>query len=60
METEVKFENINYREAVRYLAMNWSKKICRMSDVRKLLPWMENQQAGQQAWYDRVWTNGPG
>jgi hypothetical protein len=39
METKMKFENIDYKEAVRYVALNWSAEQCRMSKLRRVLPW---------------------
>ena len=47
METEVKLENINYKEAVRYLALNWTEKECRMSEVRRALPWRLSKQGSR-------------
>ena len=47
IETDVKFENINYKEAVRYLALNWTEKECRMSDVRRTLPWRLSKQGSR-------------
>lgn len=39
METDIKFENINYKEGVRYLALNWSEMDCRTSSLGRVLPW---------------------
>ena len=38
LESDMKFENIDYKEAVRYIAMHWSESQCRMSDLRRVLP----------------------
>ena len=38
MNTEIRFDNVNFKEAVRYLALNWSKAECRTSPLRRVLP----------------------
>ena len=43
MESKVKFVNVDYREAVRYIAMNWSAQRCGQSDLRRVLPWRTNK-----------------
>ena len=44
IETEIKFRNIYYKEAVRYIALNWTEMECKMSKIRKLLPWRTKKQ----------------
>ena len=39
LETDITFANVNYKEAVRYIALMWTKQECRMSDIRRVLPW---------------------
>ena len=38
MESDMKFDNINYKDGVRYLALNWSEQECRTSRLRRVLP----------------------
>ena len=38
METEIKWGNIDYLEAARYIALNWSELQCRRSDLSRVLP----------------------
>ena len=38
-KSKIKWEGINYMEAVRYIALNWSEEKCRGSNLRKFLPW---------------------
>ena len=38
-KSTIKWEGINYMEAVRYIALNWSEEKCRGSNLRKFLPW---------------------
>ena len=38
MESKVKFEGVNYREAVLYVALNWTAQQCRLSKLRRVLP----------------------
>ena len=38
MNTTMKFHNINYKEAVRYIALNWTAKQCKMSGLARVLP----------------------
>ena len=44
LETDMKFLNINYKEGVRYLALNWSEKECRTSNLRRVQPWRANNR----------------
>ena len=39
MKSDIKWEGINYLEAVRYIALNWTESRCRSSNLRKVLPW---------------------
>ena len=36
--SDLKFSNIEYLEATRYLALNWSTEKCRDSRLRRVLP----------------------
>ena len=38
MRTDIKFENVDYLEAARYLALNWTTEECRQSKLRRVLP----------------------
>ena len=38
MRTDLKFSSIDYLEATRYLALNWSEDEVRRSDLRRVLP----------------------
>ena len=44
LETEIKFKNIDFKEAIRYIALNWTEKECRTSNIWKLLPWRSKKQ----------------
>ena len=35
---DIKFENIDYLEAARYIALNWTSEQCRRSKLRRILP----------------------
>ena len=37
--TDMVFSNVDYLEATRYLALNWSQEDCRSSCLRRVLPW---------------------
>ena len=37
--TQVKWTNVAWLEAARYLALNWNEKQCRESPLRRILPW---------------------
>ena len=37
--SNIKWEGVNYMEAVRYIALNWPESKCRSSSLRKVLPW---------------------
>ena len=37
--TDMVFSNVDYLEATRYLALNWSQEDCRNSCLRRVLPW---------------------
>ena len=38
LKSEIKWSNIDYFEAARYLALNWSEEQCRSSKLRRILP----------------------
>ena len=38
LESEMKWEDIDYMEAARYVALNWDEVKCRKSKLRKILP----------------------
>ena len=38
-KNNIKWEGINYMEAVRYIALNWTEAQCRSSKLRRVLPW---------------------
>ena len=38
LESEMKWEDIDYMEAARYVALNWEEEKCRKSKLRKILP----------------------
>ena len=39
LKSNIKWEGINYLEAVRYIALNWPEDKCRQSKLRRVLPW---------------------
>ena len=45
LETKLEFDNVDYREAVRYIALKWSAQECRLSDLRRVLP-VRNKKCG--------------
>ena len=47
LETDIKFFNINYKEAVRYLALTWTEQECRLSDLRGVLPWRASKSGAR-------------
>ena len=44
IRTDMKFENVDYLEATRYLALNWSQEECRKSPLRRVLPWRRKRK----------------
>ena len=38
MKTNVKWANVDYLEAARYLALNWSAERCKTNTLRRILP----------------------
>ena len=38
MDSEMKWEQADYLEAVRYIAINWDEVKCRTSPLRRVLP----------------------
>ena len=47
LETDITFANVNYKEAVRYIALMWTKQECRMSDIRRVLPWRASKSGAR-------------
>ena len=39
LTTDIIWDGINYMEAVRYIALNWSEEKCKSSKLRRVLPW---------------------
>ena len=39
LESNISWEGVNYMEACRYIALNWTEERCRSSKLRKILPW---------------------
>ena len=39
LKTDLKFENVDYLEAARYLVLNWTEKEVKTSGLRRVLPW---------------------
>ena len=40
----ITWEGVNYMEAVRYIALNWTEEMCRKSKLRRVLPWRRKRQ----------------
>ena len=38
LATDLQFSNVDYLEATRYLALNWTQEQCRQSPLRRVLP----------------------
>ena len=38
LKSNIKWEEIDYREGVRYLALNWDLEKCKSSNLRRVLP----------------------
>ena len=38
LKNNIKWEGINYMEAVRYIALNWTEVQCKSSKLRRVLP----------------------
>ena len=45
METYLEFDKVDYKEAVRYIALNLSAQECRLSELRRVLP-VRNKTGG--------------
>ena len=43
-QTNMRFSNIDYLEAVRYLALNWTQEECMRSGLRRVLPWRRKKR----------------
>ena len=38
IDSRVEFEEIDYLEGCRYVALNWTEAMCRSSELRRVLP----------------------
>ena len=38
LDSTISWDNIDYLEATRYIALNWTKEECEKSDLRRVLP----------------------
>ena len=38
MKTDIKWSHIDFMEAVRYIALNWTEEQCKKSSLRRVLP----------------------
>ena len=38
LESEIKWQEVDYLEAARYVALNWSEEECKASGLRRILP----------------------
>ena len=43
LTSNIKWEGIDFMEAVRYIALNWSENQCRGSKLRRVLPWRRSR-----------------
>ena len=43
-ETDMKFSNVDFLEATRYLALNWDQDTCNRSRLRRVLPWRRGKR----------------
>ena len=59
METEIEFDNINYKEAARYCAMNMRAEECQISPLKRVLPWRA-KVGGMRPGVTGVGPMGPG
>ena len=41
MKTDIKWSHIDFMEAVRYIALNWTEEQCKMCNLRRVLPTRE-------------------
>ena len=39
LKSGIKWQEIDYLEGARYVALNWSEQQCRSSGLRRILPW---------------------
>ena len=44
LESTISWEGVNWTEAVRYIALNWTEERCRSSKLRRVLPWRRKNQ----------------
>lgn len=46
LESDIKLEEVDYLEGARYVTLNWSKKQCRASPLRRILPKRRGNRPG--------------
>ena len=44
MQSDISWENIDYLEGARYIALNWTEEQCRWSSLKKILPWRRSRR----------------
>ena len=59
VDTEIKFTNINYKEAAKYIASNWSEAQVATSNIRRVLPWRK-EKGGTRPGMKNINILGPG
>ena len=47
MMSPVKWENVDYRECARYVALNWDEYTCNKSKLRRILPHRRSRQGSR-------------
>ena len=47
MESSLKWEGVNWKEATRYLALGRDEAWCRSSDLYRVLPWRKHKQGSR-------------
>ena len=47
LNSTVKWEGVDYLEAVRYIALNWTEDQCRSSNLLRVLPWRRKKQGSR-------------
>ena len=55
LKSNIEWEEIDYREGVRYLALNWDKQTCMRSSLRRVLP----VRRGKRGWTTWQVEGGP-
>ena len=44
MQSDISWENIDFLEGARYIALNWTEEQCRRSSLKKILPWRRSRR----------------